>query len=374
MKKIYISSFLLCFNINGFTPNGYCKVPVADLTGAPISTFYKKHSENDAAELYRLIPYNNSTSLCCRIGQLVYNDPIEIIQYKDNEVQIRTPQWQYASNNTQKLYESYWTLSSNISPLTEKNATAHPCDVPFKAKNQTIIVLDKPWYCKKTKTLYSLGTRFVYDPHQKQSKNYYSVLYEHNESIKKISIPHSHSHIEKNNTPHEARLLFVNYIRSWAHENYPIQYVLGGTSHTKYHETSNILQSKPLIGFDCNKMIIRAAHLSGIPLYTANSLALSNTLKLLKDNEVIENGDIIYFTGHVAVITDKDKGLLAEARSYTESKNGRVHEISFNQQFEGINTIDDLIQAYKTRKKIVRLNEHGQKAQIINHLKLFKLC
>ncbi len=372
MKKIImINIFIFSLTMHPFKPNGYCKVPVADLLGAPIKTFYKEKSEDHVQELYNLIPSNNCSKICPRIGQLLYNDPVEIIQYKDNEVMIRTPQWRYAAHNNEKLYTSYWTLASNISPFTEKTASAHPCTIPFEASNQTIIVINKPWYCKKTKTLYSLGTRFVLDnTHQKTSNDYYLAFYEKNGSIKKIHIPHTHSNIEKNNNCTEARLLFIDYVRSWAHENYPIRYVLGGASYTK----TTPLQSKTRIGFDCIKMIMRAAHLAGIPLYTANSLALSKTLRPLNDNEMLENGDIIYFTGHVAVITDKDKGLLAEARSYTEHESGRVHEIFFNEQFKDIKNCSDLIQAYKTRKKIVRINEHGEKSYVINHIKLFKLC
>ena len=354
-----------------FIPNGYCKIPVADLLGAPIREFFKK-SSSPTEELYQSIPKDDKDGQksCPRIGQLLYNDPVKILEYAGNEVKIQTPQWTYVAGT--KTCTTYWTLISAIAPLTEETARFHPNNIPFTTTNQTIIVTNKPWYNKKTHETYAVGTRFVLTHQKKHSKTHYKVYYTKHTKTKTLDIPRTHAHVEKAKDVRTARNDFVTLLKSWAHPAHEsIPYLLGGASYTAIDDQDD--NSENLHGFDCSKMITRAAQIVGIPLYAANSSTLQKTLRPLEKNEALENGDIIYFTGHVAVVSNTDKNLLIEARGYS-SGNGIVHEIPFYKQFKDIMTTQDLLDAYHAQKKITRLDAKGDKTQTIYGITLLKLC
>ena len=353
-----------------FNPNGYCKVPVADLIGSPIKEFFKQNLSTQ--ELYNQIPLDdrNGIPTCPRMTQLLYNDPVEILEYRNNEVKIYMPQWVYRAK--EKNYGTYWTFSSNIAPLTPDSKKYHPNNIPFKTENQTIIVLDKPFYNKKTKETYSIGTRFVLASHKKSSNQpTFKVLYTKHTHKKTVDIPKTDAHIEQLHNSTEARTLFVDLLRSWVNPNQdPIPYLFGGNSWTGYENTKDTC---PLTGFDCGKIITVAAQFSGIPLYASNSLTLKESCKSLKKNDTLENGDLIYFTGHIAVISDIKKGLLIEARGY-KSGYGFIQEIPFSEQFKDINTTQDLLDAYFNKTKVIRYEKDHSKTQKIQGIILLKLC
>ena len=351
-----------------FIPDGYCNVPVADLIGAPINSFFKKN-ELSIKELYATLDYDKKPLQSCpRIAQLLYNDPVKIIEYRGDEVKIVTPQWNYSVKN--KLCKHYWLQASLITPLTQKRCHYHPNNIPYKTTKQTIIVLTKPWHHKKTGQWFVPGTRFVLAHKKKSNKNYFKVFYTDPSHTHIVTIPTSHAREEELLQPTTARKLFIVLLTSWAHHlNKPIPYALGGSS---YQGLNNPNTASPLLGFDCGKLITRAAQICGIPLYAGNSITLHNSLQQLTKNDVLKDGDIIYFPGHVIIISNVKKGLLLEARGYG-SGYGIVHEIPFSEQFKDIKTTEDLMHAYLTKKKIIRLDKQGKKTEIIDKIILLKL-
>ena len=149
---------------------------------------------------------------------------------------------------------------------------------------------------------------------------------------------------------------FIALLRTWVETSDGfIPYVWGGASFSYrlkeqfflkeeadggywlYQNDHSILKS----GFDCSAMILRAAHICGLPFIFRNSATMAHFLKKLTAQESIENGDILYFRGHVCVVSDVAKNMCIEARGYT-SGFGKIHEIQVSRLFKNIATFDDL--------------------------------
>ncbi len=129
----------------------------------------------------------------------------------------------------------------------------------------------------------------------------------------------------------------------------------------------------PASGADCSGMLLTAAQSAGISYFSKNTKALVHDHgKLLKKGEKIEKGDLIYYFGHVMVVSDLEKSLLIEAIGY-EAGYGKVQEISLAQAFSHIKTYDDLMQAYRSKRFLKRLNSQGKPYRSVHGVKLFKL-
>lgn len=175
----------------------------------------------------------------------------------------------------------------------------------------------------------------------------------------------------------------MQLIRYWAQqEPKKIPYVLGGSSIVETAIPDDFLLQKegyerPSVsslraGLDCAHLVFLAARMSGIPIKSTNTLGLAKTLQPFKETDTLEAGDILLWKGHVVIITDPDKGLLAEARGYG-SGYGVIQEIPFKETFKEVQESNDLIDAYRHRKSLTRLDKNGKKEQTITSLSLYKL-
>jgi hypothetical protein len=387
MKKLFFLSVLLfhapSHSQDSFKPNGFCSVPVADLLGAPIKSFLKLPSTQDA---YKKLPYSvkREQSACPRIAQLIFNEPVEILEKKGDEIKIRVPHLQYPAKN--KWHNTYWTLTNNITPLSSEIKKAVP------STKRSSITLRKPVYNPQTHTVYPVGTKFV-KKSRKQSRHKYSVyIYDsQSQSITFAHVPKSSCLKTPDKNPTAQQQFFVNLCKEWAHPKRGIiPYVLGGSSissplKTNVFFTKNapfvnkkaIVYDRPstnnkvCIGIDCARMITRAAQMSGIPFYGINTKALKEALTPLKKDAEVEAGDLVLWTGHVFMISNVEKGLLVEARSYDDGY-GKVHEIPYSEQLQGIKTTSDLVTAHFTKPRITRLNRAGKKSHFIYDLEILK--
>lgn len=380
MKKIRYALFLVTLS-TFCTPdyNGFCSVPVADLLGGPINDFF---STKPTEKAYQQLPYAEKTGHFSspRIAQLLFNQPVIIKEERKAEVKIEVPYLKYANKNS--FHWSYWTLKSNIQLLSSKNKKYLPLT---GAKNFTL-----KESCTLKGITYSAGTHFVI---AKEYKNTYSVFV-YNPKKNTFELVK----IKKNLGIHapvkfkDKQKLFVDICKEWANKkNYFIPYVFGGLSvNTPLKKTNyftkevHFTKKKPSIfyerpgnkkvkeGLDCARMILRAAQMSGLPLKAINTTALRKTLQPLKKHEAVENGDILIWKGHVAMISDVKKGLIVEARSY-DSDYGQIHEIPYSQQLKDITSTQKLVDAHFAKPRITRLNKDGKKSHFIYDLEILKL-
>ncbi len=388
---IYYFAILLPCIIHTWHEQGIICVPVADLVGQPMKNFYGK-SIIGHSWFYKTLPecgagnFSNALLACPRIHQALLHDPVEIIRQRGSEVCVKIENTVLFTNNT--IYrKTFWTQKSNVMPCTQIENMALVGQCP-------LITLVKPIYIEQLNITLSAGTQLPYLMKEKDSTAIaVYILNKQNKKFELYSIPKDHS-IDRIHTSIDDKIkLFVSLLRDWAnHTNGQIPYVWGGSSFTNtvpnipfqeqtihipngtlqqaytYPSNTNIIKT----GFDCSGLISRAAQIAGIPYYCKNSLTAAKLLKPLSKNDLIEPGDLLWFSGHIIVISNVKTNTIIEARGY-EHGYGKIHEIQLSEQFDGIETYADLFKAYLNQYPLKRRDKRGNIVQTIKDYKILKM-
>lgn len=373
-------------------------VPIADLVGQPIHTIYPEQPSDDSYNSLPVCGEKNIGYACPRLHQLLYNDVVEIIATKNDETCINISNIFYITPTSSTPHTTYWTATKNLCLLKDlsHNHTHIPEPIDFNDPQQHthVITLTQPHYDEATHLTFSAGTRFVcthklkkYTP---KKIMVFAINYAHNKEIS-ISLPSHKCYINKNSTPTEQINQFVQLLKSWANqENSFIPYVWGGTSFTAtinspfkeiIKETNNNIYSLYQFdddqidiknGFDCSGLIARAAHICNMPYFFKNTTTIGTYLQPLTREDTLINGDLILIKGHVMVVSDADKNLLIEARSYGHGY-GKVHEIELGKVFDSMNTYNDLIDAFFHKKELKRKDIWGNVRDTFSDWKILKI-
>jgi len=333
----------------------FVSVPIADVWGEP-----------------REAPAEKGTK---RLHQLLFNEPVDIVEEKDDFVRVMFYGVFYQTPTTTEPQCSYWSDKAHFTAyhdlknkgiLPEKVIPPSPDFRHAAGINNTTnsVMLIKPWYDDTTKQYYSAGTRFavisrmnntctisLFDPREQQIKT----------STVPVEVIHAH-HV------HNARDSFVQLLRSWAHAKPVIPYLLGGCSFIIHDMHRSAVDA----GFDCSGLIARAAQMCALPYFFKNSYTITQQLSSVHAHQSIQPGDIIWLTGHVMVVSDVKNSLLIEARGYDHGF-GKVHEIALEKVFDGIKTYDDLMHAVQQKKLLTRLHRNGTKVGVYTEIKLLQL-
>lgn len=377
-------------------------VPVADLLGQSMATIQR----NNAIERqYTALPIcaKNNLLLCPRTHQLLFNEQVTVVEEMGTELCVRVPHLFFNTKKDTECHTLFWTLKKNVIPLTNLQKKGIPLEklpqpLRFSQKNtvpsQSIVTLLMPYHDPATHTTFSAGTRFVTSITQQPANRLdfpVYILEPHNVSLVQTTIParlciHAHTIL----SPKEKQAFFIRILQTWAHgttKHQFIPYVWGGCSFitqckkqpfiTHEHKKTDIIYErtdaqKPYNGFDCAGLIIRAAQIAGMPYFFKNSITIAQHLKPLTHEEKVHNGDIIWFSGHVMVISDVAKNTIIEARHYSHGY-GKVHEIRIDRVFHNVHSIEQLKERFHADKPLYRMNSKGAVVQTIPHFKILSL-
>ena len=135
-------------------------VPVADLVGAPLcdETRYKQMPLCGA----NIQPF----VACNRLHQLLFNEVVDVVEKRGEEVKVRVPNMFYLSYGKTEPHSSYWTIKKYLLPLDTLDAHKVPKPLSFKDKDMSsyttnTVTLCMPYSDPATNTTFSAGTRFV---------------------------------------------------------------------------------------------------------------------------------------------------------------------------------------------------------------------
>lgn len=388
MKKTFKVLVFTCLHIcTLYTQNlGLVIHPVADLIGQPVAK---------TGRTYANLPVAGSAEMCPRMHQLLFNETVEILKESGDEYYVRVPNLFYVTAQNNKQHNLYWTDKKAILPYNclnnnpNNNFIPKPIDFLNKHKEiQPIVTLSKPFYNKVFNVTFSAGTRFVAHPPHTRFAYTVSAWHPQQQTIITIQIPKSHAVLQCERTPDEARSLFIELLKTWAHTKGFIPYVWGGCSFTYTHPAKSALNKQTTgtniiytvqgdnntqkHGFDCAGLIARAAQAAGIPYYYKNTATLATYLKPVKTLCDLKEGDLIWIPGHVMAVANLQKNSLIEARHYSQGY-GKVHEIALNKIFKGINTYKDLFYAIELGSTLERLDAKAHVAQTITQIKILSL-
>jgi hypothetical protein len=363
---------------------------VVNLIGQSMCSFYPT-TRIDLA--YKKIPLCsgkiNRWISCPRLHQVLFNEIVDVIDTVRDEVKVRIPTLLYITMRDKKPQDEYWGPRTAFVPLSEVSVcngiSAVPLPVDYhhpRAMAPTVVTLTLPYHDSQTGLTFSAGTRFVYQQKKQDTKKrkHISVICYNPRicAVCTVRIPRSQCIVSADiDTRKKQREHFVNIIKQWAHMSSGyIPYVWGGCSFVQTKsgpfkekvrtrdgvKTSYFSYGKnmhrPYTGLDCSGLVSRAAQIAGLPYFYKNSYTAVEYMKPLKQGEHVQVGDLIWVPGHLIVISDIEQHLLIEARSYF-SGYGRVHELPLNKVFHGINTYQELEQAYFKKSSIKRMDKSG---------------
>ena len=410
MKSLFYKQFclffimLICFctHLSATNSRALVIVPVADVVYEPLGDYVQDVHAAYSELPYAEVSFAHEQEWCERGYQLLFNEIVNVLEERGEEVLVSVPHIFYKQCREGKPQTEYWLLRENImlmSELLEKGITHGSIPQPIRvdmtdleACNKNTVALRLPFYDTVTQKTYSAGTRFIYTAH---THDEYTVLLFDAAAQKLVStsIPVERTIEYTEKSPSERVNDFVQLVRLWA--DMPqgiIPYVWGGASFTYLLAQDNFstkriikrngcartifvqneMSSIPYTGFDCSCLISRAAQLCGLPYFLGNSATIEYTLPTLKASESIKEGDIIWFHGHVVVISNISENMIVEARGYG-SGFGRIHEVKIGQLFKEIKTIEQLKKAYIAQTPVTILNKEGQERMVITQFKICKL-
>ncbi len=408
MKKYFL---ILCF-ISTFSFSAPAKErkaivikPVADLLGQPYVQSPKKGISVD--EYYHKIPFSGSGSACWRLHQVLFNEVVTVLAEKGNEVKVRISNFYYILDNESSPKDTYWTSKDNLFFLDnlkhkkiDLSHFPHPISYGDKKtrldEEQNIVTLKKPFFDPLTKKTYSVGTRFLAHPGQNLKGSFDRGSFDIfifdpvKQELVSSKIPKLNCIRNYFKKPEDQIQNFVQVLRSWTnHKNGFIPYVLGGFSWTQnceqdtYKEKKDPVSNKAYfqreewsenskIGFDCVGIIGRAAQICNIPFFYKNTRTLLRGLETLKKGEQVGEGDLIWYPGHVMVISNLKNNLIIEARGY-DNGNGKVREAPIQEVFGGVNSLSELVRIYQAKAPVPILDINGKTVTNCKSFKILKI-
>jgi len=394
MKKQILNTLFLAAGFIVAPLNGYkshlavINCPVADLIGEPFN--------HNVIKRYMNLPLYAEGACCPRVHQALYNEVVKIVDETECEYCVEIANTYFVSEKNKNPQTRYWTLKKNCTMLDDEIKKYIPTPISYKKPEtkttKPTIVLTQPWHDNMSGNCFSVGTRFIYCPRYSDNEIITVILYDF---IKQkditCGIHRSECRVEdKTNSQNNLRTEMIALLRSWisGHCSTVVPYVWGGCSYTEryagsfrqkydkqtdcciyvYPKTKRSLK----IGFDCSGAILRAAQCVGIPYFCKNSYTASTQLKSINAYRDVEIGDIIWIQGHVIVIADLERNRIIEARGYPHGY-GKLQEMPISQAFEGIETIQQLVERLNTKKGLKRLDKKGTVVATIPHYKILKL-
>ncbi len=375
------------------------KVSLADTASKPLAT-YKGMS---VAAQYNNFPWapDKGFSSCPRMHQLKFNEVVTITSDPAlDEVECTAFNFYYRDNRN-KQQRTFWTLKKNLILLSDLKKRVPLPHIPppvsmYKAPadyNKDVLTLIEPWYYEKTKKWYAAGTRFARYRNEDTQETYAVYLIDTDRlKQERVSIPKSRALVSYPRGKQNTVALFLRLLRRWAHPGKGIiPYVYGGCGYMKRYKDGGFSRAhgrkrgyqvafwqrtgigeRPCAGFDCSELILCAAQICGMPYYCKNTRTLMERLRPLAKGEALEEGDLVWYEGHVMIVSDLKKNLLIEAVGY-EVGYGKVHEIEVKRVIRGIRNFNGLVRAHHTRHSLMRLDSKGRPSRRIRRLKILKL-
>jgi len=393
MKFYLFFAFLTSFLAYGFADKAVVIVPVADLLKKSARELFPACSVEQA---YAQLPLGDT--FCKREYQALFNEVVDVMQEVAGEVQIRLPHIIYFDKERGCYDNSYWTLRSNVIRIdeliergVERALVPPPISSPLYKWHHAqyrVVTLTMP-YTQPAGRHYSAGTRFMALVHTLHDDfiECHTIDQQCNHVV--LMLPANICMWNYNTSLRERRSAFVALLKQWAHlQSGFIPYVYSGSSFIEpyYNDTCILTVSTmgeplftrpaiqvPAAGLDCSCLISRAAQICGLPYFYKDSTTIERNLVPVKSLEQLQEGDVIWFPGHVMLISDIKNNCIIEARGY-EAGFGKVHELPLQNIFKDICTFEQLMAAYVQHRPLTLLASNGSIRYTISRYKILSLA
>lgn len=373
MRIIVVLSFIFLSKTMNCEQEGICRVTIADLLKQSAKKLFP---DKDVVQAYKDLSMGDTS--CKREYQLLYNEHVEILYYDGLEACVRVPHIIYYDNDRSVYDNVYWTLSSNIISLDELalvgiTGAYLPSKISFIYKqplDKQTVALREPFIHGEYQ--FSAGTRFKIEENRVDCATVNCFFIDRYNVVTKVSIPKNKVNFACDCFL-DARIAdFILLLKQWANRDSGfIPYVYSGSSflytcldeHVVYNEEDNSyhrpeMTCYPKAGFDCSCIISRASQICNLPYFYKDSMTIEKNLKTINPHLGLQAGDIIWFPGHVVIVSDLQRNLVIEARGYAAGF-GKIHELPIDKMFEGIDSLASLQTAFFQQKPLRLLAADG---------------
>lgn len=315
-------------------------------------------------------PASPESQRCFRAHQGLHNELVSCIEEDDVCVKIACDTIIYGfEQSSKKPLNTFWTAKKHLVLLDDlpSNLLA-TIPHPMYAQEPTIVLV-YPW------NSYSVGTRFKHVA-EHDTSDAYAIMRAHyqTQSVTIDFVPHESALQEIKQTSSTARKIFVDIVNklvdrvSLTPHNFVIPYVWGGSSFVcpykdgAFYQQDGVWQreglQEPYSGYDCSEFVMRMARIAGLDFPWKTTGAMHEGLKELLPGQTLEEGDLIWTSGHVMIVTNIERNELIHARGYA-SGYGCVHRTTLSEFFDGVVTYDDLLQHCWSLQPIKIKNKQG---------------
>jgi hypothetical protein len=366
-------------------------VPVADLLLEP---YGQTMDEESVINSYKRLACGDQ---CCdRAYQLLFQEIVTLEEQVGIEVKIRVPHIIYYDSKRKCYDNTYWTLASNLVPLKKLEKKIELSLLPkpicwsrqdLSSCNSGIVTLIMPFNDPVTKKIYSAGTRFVT---VSELGEYFKVwIFDvETRSVKSSLISKQISKTFENKVLRERIDDYVALLKKWTAlgEGF-IPYVFSGSSFTNLTNIDEFESrqdeqgcafywrdeygKQPYAGFDCSCIISRVAQICGMAYFYKDSQTLVRNLEPIGTDDAIKNGDIIWFPGHVMIVSDVENNKLIESRGYAAGF-GKTHEVALSKAFAEISNYAQLKKAHLYKHNLKLLARDGSLRYVLEDFKILK--
>ncbi|RTL07177.1 hypothetical protein EKK58_03305 [Candidatus Dependentiae bacterium] len=327
-------------------------------------------------------PISGQETLCRRANQGLYNETVTSLHVVADAVKINVDKVIYGFDDNGQPYSTFWTLVDGITLLKKINPVLIGMIPCLENEYQSKLFLSEPW------NGFSVGTYFVRIP-QKDIQTQYAVYipYFADNTFSIAYIEKEKALCIEQRSDQQKRGLFVALLHRLivyaASEDASsvVPYVWGGCSFSTPNDKNDFFyaqgcwhrpsQGETYQGYDCSGLIWRMAQGAGIPFVWKVSKLIGQYCRPVDENNMLEEGDIIWFEGHTMVVASIHGNTLIEAAGYSTGY-GCVHCIPLSKRFAGINTYQDLYNAYLNKQPIGLLDAQGNEFKQVS-VKLLKL-
>lgn len=327
-------------------------------------------------------PIAGQETICRRANQGLYNEVVTSVNVFADAVKINIDKVIYGFEDKNQPYSTFWTLVDGVTLLKRINPVLIGMIPCLENEYQPKLFLREPW------DSFSVGTYFVRIPN-KDTQHQYAVYipYFRSNTFGIAYIEKDKALCVEQRSEQEKRAVFVallyRLIEYASSQNSAgvVPYVWGGCSFVASNNKNDFFyaqgcwhrscQGDTYQGYDCSGLIWRLAQCAGIPFPWKVSKLIGQRCRLIDDANLLEEGDIIWFEGHTMIVASIEDNTIIEAAGYT-SGYGCVHCISLKKRFAGINTYQELINAYFNKEPVSLLDAQGKELKKV-HIKLLKL-
>lgn len=388
------SSFL---SDEDFNKLAVVQVPVADAAIGPLQFLnFPKLVE----DIYKEQPCSPEIGkyACSRSHQLLFNEVVKVKQEFGNEIECEVYNAFYQRDREQVW--TFWTLKKNVillKLLIQNNCDLTSIPLPYfdKKKNlindENILTICCPFKDEGTQLIYSAGTRFVRISTSDKKETYAVKIFDFNNNYRIINIPKDLVVLSQPRNDKEKINMFVEILKKWANLNpEKIPFIWGGSS---WIEKVNVLDYKlvseykfgnqieywirptkeyPYTGFDAAQIVLRAAQIVGMPYFFKSTRTVENYVRQMQSYDAIENGDIIWYPGGQAIVSDLENNELIGAFGY-KSWNGVIQSCKLEKVFQNIKTYQDLRNAIEKKVLFKILDFNGNFIREEPGIKILKI-